>query len=132
MECETMNAKIDKWDSFWAFAESGVLSVVSAVVLGSLISSITSGDPNVIVVLIAGIVHLVAYAVIGLPLFLIYWPKPRSIVWKWYVALPLGLILGMTPLFIIDPHSQYELFLIAGAYGVVSTVATLWINKKRR
>ena len=52
-------------------------------------------------------VHLVAYLVIGLPFFIYFWPRIKSLVWRICLSLPLGFVMGYLSM----------LFLACIAYG---------------
>ena len=125
------NGPINKWDSFSAFADCGVISVLSAASLCLILGSILMGGIAVYLVYITVPVHILAYTTIALLMFLFYWPRPESRVWKWQVALPLGFLLGIAPLMIMTIYDS-DWLLMGGAHGVVSAIAALWVNKRRR
>ena len=127
-------SKIDNWHSFWALAKTGVIAMIAAAISCGVVSFANNGNSEMTFypVLIGGILHLVAYIVIGLPFFLLFWPKPHLKIWKWYVALPLGFILGVLPLVVINWVAPAGILIMGGAYGVVTAVAALWVNQRRR
>ncbi|MFT5883338.1 MAG: hypothetical protein ACI9FG_001851 [Crocinitomicaceae bacterium] len=116
-------------DSLWAFWDSGLRAIFSAAGIFIILLLFVEGGSAIFVAFIAALVHAAAYTVLGLPLYLIFWPKPGSIIWRWQVALPLGFLLGCVPFVIISFESMA--WLLTGCYGLVSALASLWVNKNR-
>lgn len=118
---------------FWSVS---IASVLSAAVLASLSFDIWA----LVFAAYSALVHGVAFLLLGLPVFLIYWPRKESIVWSWSFGPFLGFFVAMIPTSIahglvhgVGSSSNYhETICLIGAYGVLSALVCIWHSKNIR
>lgn len=99
-----------------------------------LIAGIFGQEPVTLIVAgVALLVHLVAYLVTGLPIFLRCFRNASSSIWRPQVGVPVGALLGVLGMLFLglllrrsaDPLENPALYLLGGGYGVVTAIAAL-------
>ncbi|MEM1009699.1 MAG: hypothetical protein AAGJ35_11920, partial [Myxococcota bacterium] len=81
------------------------------------------------------LIHFVSYGCLGIPLYLLFWTR-ESLIWKWYLAIPLGILLGglvinLLATVILRSPAETGLFIGAG-YGGLTAVGACWSRSERR
>lgn len=128
--------KLDDWVT--PFGRSIPIALVLPVIVWIIIASITgeAGDAC-FAIFLGGLIHLVCYLVVGSIFYSVFWPKPKSIVWKFYIALPLGFALGYLPFLLCyllsDPLNAFKsdnfyIGCIGGVYGLISAFSSVWVR----
>ncbi|MBX3740500.1 MAG: hypothetical protein KF712_05885 [Akkermansiaceae bacterium] len=78
--------------------------------------------------LMQAIVHIIAYGLTGLPIFLLSYRNPASPIWMLPFALVVGPLIGALTVALIAPQ---PVFIIAGAaYGLFTAIAA-WLQRPR-
>ncbi len=92
---------------------------------------LSMGKPGIHVPYILGLVvgiHLIAYLITGLPIFLLYHRHPGEMVWHPAIALTIGTMLGGLALALLSP---IEIFAgVGAAHGFVTAIAA-WLQRPR-
>lgn len=82
--------------SIQAWFATGTITALFATIVILLIAFLMGYETKatLYVVGIYEAVHLLTYLVIGMPLFLYFWPRIESLVWRIHFSLPIGFMLG--------------------------------------
>jgi len=79
------------------------------------------------------LIHFLAFLVFGLPLFLLFHPKPGSRLWRWPFGIAIGAIIGVLSLTVVlalaysRPVNQELFGTVGGAlYGSITAIACLF------
>ena len=127
--------------SFQAWVKSAIISWFVLCVVMSGLALIVAGDRLGLMnwlwlLTLSSMFHVGTYSLIGIPFFVVFWPRSQSCVWRIKFSLPIGAILGFVGMwsgFAIAVGRPFNIFdldnaggcLIGFLYGIV-TAAVAW------
>ena len=85
---------------------------------------------------VASLVHLLAYVIFGMPIFLRFYRNAESPIWKLHNSLALGFLLGIVAMlftllclrYSAHTFSNPQVYLTGGAYGLVSALSAYLVR----
>jgi hypothetical protein len=127
--------------SFQAWFKSAVISWFVLCVFMSGLALIVAGDRLGLMnwlwlLALSSMFHVGTYSMIGIPFFVVFWPRSQSCVWRIKFSLPIGAILGFVGMwfgFVILVGRPFNILaldnaggcLIGSLYGMV-TASVAW------
>jgi len=128
-----------------AWARSALVCIVASPVIllvWGLLKSGTSGGIGSVsaqvglflaIAGVAAVVHFLAFIAFGLPLFLRFYPAPRSRLWRWPSGIAIGVMIGVLSLPVLLAllysrpigHGLFETAVGGAFYGGITAIACL-------